>query len=629
MADSPTKQFRPRGSRGGGRLRGVVPGVGPPAGGGAGRRGRRRRRRPGGGGRGLHPGPRAVEPGGHDELARGMGPHRGRQPHPPALAAGGHGAPAGERAGLVRRPRCRWPRSCGRRCAALPSASARRSPAYVLDLTQEQVADAMGVAPGTAAATLTTARRQLLGAPGPTRAEEASSMVEPEQAFGRLPEDPAFAPEPFPPSPPGPTADDAGGGGRGGGAVVGAGGPGRRPERPPPRPGPGGRHRQPPGGWWRLSATAGGVTPAPRQGRGRGRPRRWALATARPSQRRRACASTSSTGADEQRMRPGRRGRPGDRGRLSTGLDPTSSGERPRDVTTSHRARRRRTSTSSRSGRRPLRPELLRLCRRRVGIRPSPRRRPPSARPWARSPDRTRCRLHDPRRRDRGPHVPRPPAPEARPADDGGDPDAAQPPVRPAPSDPFVPPGNDPSLSACPPAEVAVTVATGKAVYAPGEQVTGSSVLREPFGHRLPGPRPGPVRGPGPGRPGRERLRLHRRLRPAGPGRARPVLPRHLHMEPGRLLRAPCTQVPPGTYVPSPGGPRAARSAPRRRSRSAPDRRPYSSSSGRSRVWSSSTAVGGARVRQGGGGGECCGWDPGRGEGRERSASDSDPDGTG
>ncbi len=32
---------------------------------------------------------------------------------------------------------------------------------YVLDLTQEQVADAMGVAPGTAGATLTTARRQL------------------------------------------------------------------------------------------------------------------------------------------------------------------------------------------------------------------------------------------------------------------------------------------------------------------------------------------------------------------------------------------------------------------------------------------------------------------------------------
>lgn len=32
---------------------------------------------------------------------------------------------------------------------------------YVLDLTQEQVADAMGVAPGTAAATLSTARRQL------------------------------------------------------------------------------------------------------------------------------------------------------------------------------------------------------------------------------------------------------------------------------------------------------------------------------------------------------------------------------------------------------------------------------------------------------------------------------------
>ena len=50
-------------------------------------------------------------------------------------------------------------------------------------------------------------------------------------------------------------------------------------------------------------------------------------------------------------------------------------------------------------------------------------------------------------------------------------------PVQPPPSDPFVPPGTDPSLSACPPAEVAVTVATGKAAYAVGETVTGSSVL--------------------------------------------------------------------------------------------------------------------------------------------------------
>ena len=51
-------------------------------------------------------------------------------------------------------------------------------------------------------------------------------------------------------------------------------------------------------------------------------------------------------------------------------------------------------------------------------------------------------------------------------------------PIQPAPSDPFVPPGTDPSLSACPPAEVAVTVATGKAAYAVGETVTGSSVLQ-------------------------------------------------------------------------------------------------------------------------------------------------------
>ncbi|MEA2901157.1 MAG: hypothetical protein QOH36_1044 [Actinomycetota bacterium] len=50
-------------------------------------------------------------------------------------------------------------------------------------------------------------------------------------------------------------------------------------------------------------------------------------------------------------------------------------------------------------------------------------------------------------------------------------------PIQPAPSDPFVPPGTDPSLSACPPAEVALTVATGKAAYALGERVTGSSVL--------------------------------------------------------------------------------------------------------------------------------------------------------
>ena len=50
-------------------------------------------------------------------------------------------------------------------------------------------------------------------------------------------------------------------------------------------------------------------------------------------------------------------------------------------------------------------------------------------------------------------------------------------PVQPPPSEPFVPPGPDPSLSACPSAEVAVSVATGKAAYAAGETVTGSSVL--------------------------------------------------------------------------------------------------------------------------------------------------------
>jgi RNA polymerase sigma-70 factor, ECF subfamily len=47
---------------------------------------------------------------------------------------------------------------------------------YVLDLTQEQVAAAMGVAPGTAAATLSTARRQLRAAlddPEPDESEEA------------------------------------------------------------------------------------------------------------------------------------------------------------------------------------------------------------------------------------------------------------------------------------------------------------------------------------------------------------------------------------------------------------------------------------------------------------------------
>ena len=47
---------------------------------------------------------------------------------------------------------------------------------YVLDMTQEQVADAMGVAPGTAAATLSTARRRLralLNEPEPDEPEEA------------------------------------------------------------------------------------------------------------------------------------------------------------------------------------------------------------------------------------------------------------------------------------------------------------------------------------------------------------------------------------------------------------------------------------------------------------------------
>jgi RNA polymerase sigma-70 factor (ECF subfamily) len=44
---------------------------------------------------------------------------------------------------------------------------------YVLDLTQEQVAAAMGVAPGTAAATLTTARRQLRSVLDDPESEEA------------------------------------------------------------------------------------------------------------------------------------------------------------------------------------------------------------------------------------------------------------------------------------------------------------------------------------------------------------------------------------------------------------------------------------------------------------------------
>ncbi len=58
------------------------------------------------------------------------------------------------------------------------------------------------------------------------------------------------------------------------------------------------------------------------------------------------------------------------------------------------------------------------------------------------------------------------------------DPDGSQSsPIQPAPSDPFVPPGTDPSLIACPPTEVAVSVTTGKATYAVGETVTGSSVL--------------------------------------------------------------------------------------------------------------------------------------------------------
>ncbi len=64
------------------------------------------------------------------------------------------------------------------------------------------------------------------------------------------------------------------------------------------------------------------------------------------------------------------------------------------------------------------------------------------------------------------------------PTTTAADPDGSQSsPIQPAPSDPFVPPGTDPSLSACPPAEVVATVATAKAAYAVGETVTGSSVL--------------------------------------------------------------------------------------------------------------------------------------------------------
>jgi len=58
------------------------------------------------------------------------------------------------------------------------------------------------------------------------------------------------------------------------------------------------------------------------------------------------------------------------------------------------------------------------------------------------------------------------------PPDDGGSQGS------PVQTVPIGPPGPDPSLTACPPAYVAVTVTTSKAAFAVGERVTGSSVLQ-------------------------------------------------------------------------------------------------------------------------------------------------------
>jgi hypothetical protein len=73
--------------------------------------------------------------------------------------------------------------------------------------------------------------------------------------------------------------------------------------------------------------------------------------------------------------------------------------------------------------------------------------------------------------------------PDTRVPPTAPDPDGSQSsPIQPIDPEPLVPPVEDPSLTACPAAQVAVAVSTGKATFAVGETVTGSSVLENRSG---------------------------------------------------------------------------------------------------------------------------------------------------
>jgi hypothetical protein len=136
------------------------------------------------------------------------------------------------------------------------------------------------------------------------------------------------------------------------------------------------------------------------------------------------------------------------------------------------------------------------------------------------------------------------------PTTPAADPDGSQSsPIQPPPSDPFLPPGSDPNLSSCPPAEVVVTVTTGKPAYAVGETVTGSSILENRSSTACLVP--ARVRWAVQDLAGQDVSGFAYTADYALPVRAEPgqTFPGSVTWNQTNCAGPTCTQVPPGTYV--------------------------------------------------------------------------------
>jgi hypothetical protein len=135
---------------------------------------------------------------------------------------------------------------------------------------------------------------------------------------------------------------------------------------------------------------------------------------------------------------------------------------------------------------------------------------------------------------------------------DPSDPDGSQSsPIQAPPPDPYVPPGSDPSLSACAPADVAVSVSvtTGKGAYAVGETLTGASVLRNNAAAACLVP--ARVRWAVQDLAGHDVSGFAYTADYALPVEAEPgqSFPGSVTWNQTNCSGVPCTQVPPGTYV--------------------------------------------------------------------------------